>query len=117
MMRRDRLLGIATAYLGGATAPNDPRASPLLAPEATPSGDATNAFALPPCLVHACKNELLLDDSVVFGELCRAAGGEVTVKTFDQALHGWHTYFPLMPVAEQALVEMGAFFRAHLGLA
>ena len=59
----------------------------------------------------------LLDDSVVFGELCRAAGGEVTVKTFDQALHGWHTYFPLMPVAEQALVEMGAFFRAHLGLA
>ena len=52
MMRRDRLLGIATAYLGGATAPNDPRVA-LLAPEATPSGDATNAFALPPCLVHA----------------------------------------------------------------
>ena len=33
---------------------------------------------------------------------------------FTQALHGWHTYFPLMPIAMQALSEMADFMRMHL---
>jgi len=110
MMRKDRLQGIASAYLAGTTEATDPRASPLHAPE----GGNLGAFLMPPTLIHVCKNELLLDDSLVFGEYCHGAGSEVTVKSFDQALHGWHTYFPLMPVAEQALVEMATFLRPHL---
>jgi len=108
MMRKDRLIGIATAYLAGAVPPSDPLASPLLAPE------AEGAFRLPPTLVHVCKNELLLDDSLILGEYCRNAGTDITVKTYDQALHAWHTYFPLMPVAEEALGEMVAFMSKHL---
>ena len=107
MMRRDRLVGIATAYLGGAVEASEPRCSPLLAPEG-------EAYRLPPTLVHVCKNELLLDDSLVFGEYCQKAGTQITVKSFDQALHGWHTYFPLMPVAEQCLGEMIDFMKGHL---
>jgi len=107
MMRKDRLVGIATAYLGGEVEATDARASPLLAPEG-------EAFALPPTLVHVCKNELLLDDSIVLGDYCKNAGTQIEVKSYDQALHGWHTYFPLMPVAEQALGEMIAFMRQHL---
>jgi acetyl esterase/lipase len=106
MMRKDRLQGIATAYLGG-TPTGDARASPLLAP-------GGEAFAMPPTLVHVCKNELLLDDSLTFGEYCRSAGSEVTVKSFDQALHAWHTYFPIMPIADTALSEMEQFFRERL---
>ena len=34
--------------------------------------------------------------------------------SFTQALHGWHTYFPLMPIAMQALSEMADFMRMHL---
>ena len=141
MMRKDRLIGIATAYLGGAVEPTDARASPLLAPE-----DGIT-YKLPPTLVHVCKNELLLDDSLILGEYARNAGTDITVKSFDQvmrhtlhtppsllpcaislmlthsllrsspftqALHGWHTYFPLMPIAMQALSEMADFMRMHL---
>lgn len=107
MMRKDRLVGIATAYLGGSTDASDARCSPLLAPEGA-------AYRLPPTLVHVCKNELLLDDSLILGEYCRNAGTAITVKQYDQALHGWHTYFPLMPVAEQALGEMLVFLKRHL---
>ena len=106
-VRKDRLVGIATAYMGGKGETSDPRASPLLAPE----GDS---YRLPPTLVHVCKNELLLDDSLILGEYCKNAGTDITVKPFDQALHGWHTYFPLMPIAEQALGEMVAFLRSKL---
>ena len=108
MMRRDRLHGIATAYLAGTTPLSDPRASPLLAP------DGPEHFKMPPTLVHVCKNELLLDDSLTYGEYCLAQGSDISVKQYDHALHAWHTYFPLMPVAEQALGEMGAFFKRHL---
>ena len=45
---------------------------------------------------------------------CRAAGAEVTVKAYEQALHGWHTYFPLMHVAEVAVTEMATFLRSKL---
>jgi len=108
MMRKDRLMGIATAYLGGGVAASDPRASPLLAPE------ADGLYTLPPTLVHVCKNELLLDDSLILGEYCRNAGTDITVKAYDQALHGWHTYFPILPVAEEALGEIVSFMRGHL---
>ena len=108
MMRKDRLVGIATAYLGGAVEASDPRASPLLAPE----GEAS--FGMPPTLVHVCKNELLLDDATVLHESCFNAGTEIALKQYDQALHGWHTYFPLMPVAEVALAEMIDFLKGHL---
>ena len=43
-----------------------------------------------------------------------AEGSQITRKEYDQALHGWHTYFPLMPVAEQAVGEMATFFRSQL---
>ena len=36
------------------------------------------------------------------------------VLLLSQALHGWHTYFPLMPIAMQALSEMADFMRMHL---
>jgi monoterpene epsilon-lactone hydrolase len=108
MMRRDRLHGIATAYMAGGKPLSDPRASPLLAP------DGPEHFAMPPTLVHVCKNELLLDDALTYGEYCLAQGTDIKVQQFDHALHAWHTYFPLMPVAEQALGEMAAFFKGHL---
>uniref|UniRef100_A0A7S2HMB8 Alpha/beta hydrolase fold-3 domain-containing protein n=1 Tax=Haptolina brevifila TaxID=156173 RepID=A0A7S2HMB8_9EUKA len=109
MMRKDRMQGIAKAYLAGTRDTTDPLCSPLLAPPGP-------AFALPPTLVHVCQNELLLDDSLTFAEHCKAAGCDITVKGFDQALHAWHTYFPIMPVAQIALAEVEAFFRTQLGL-
>jgi len=109
MMRKDRMQGIAKAYLAGHRDPTDPLCSPLLHPPGP-------AFALPPTLVHVCQNELLLDDSLTFAEHCKAAGCDITVEEFDQALHAWHTYFPIMPIAEVALKKVATFFRAQLHL-
>jgi monoterpene epsilon-lactone hydrolase len=110
MMRKDRMQGIAKAFLGAERDPADPTCSPLNAPQGP-------AFNFPPTLVHVCQNELLLDDSINFAAKCFKAGArDVQVKEFDQALHAWHTYFPIMPVARQALDEVCAFMRQHLGL-
>lgn len=106
VMRKDKLHGIAKAYLGGAALPSDPIASPLLAP--------SSAFALPPTLVHVSRNELLLDDSLILEEKCRSAGADVSVKEWARVLHGWHTFFPVMPAALQAVDEVVDFLRKHL---
>ena len=57
---------------------------------------------------------LFLDDALIFAEYCAAAGSEVAVQQYDQALHAWHTYFPIMPVAEAALADVLDFLRAKL---
>ena len=54
------------------------------------------------------------DDAWLLDEFAKAAGTDVTVKFFENALHAWHTYFPLMPVAEDALKEVVDFMRPHL---
>ena len=46
MMRKDRMVGIAQAYLAGNCELTDPRCSPLLAPQ------GPEAFAMPPTLIH-----------------------------------------------------------------
>jgi len=111
MMRKDRMVGIATAYLAGAAEPDDPKVSPLRAPRV---GASPSHFAFPPTLIHVCQNELLLDDAINFTEYARAAGADVTLQECDQVLHGWHTYFPVMPQAEQHLREVARFFETHL---
>ena len=93
------MVGIAQAYLSGECDLEDPRCSPLLA-------QGSQHFALPPTLVHACQNELLLDDAESFVDKCRGAGVDVTLHAYEAALHAWHTFFPIMPVAEEAVQEV-----------
>jgi len=111
MMRKDRMQGIAKAYLAGACDPAAPECSPLRAPQV---GCEPSLFAFPPTLIHVCQNELLLDDAILFKEYAQAAGADARVHEFDQVLHGWHTYFPVMPQATQALDEAVRFLQEQL---
>lgn len=111
MMRKDRMLGIAKAYLASACDPSDPMCSPLRKPS---EGTDTPLFAFPPTLIHVDKNELLLDDAITFCELAKRAGTDAQYVEFDQVLHGWHTYFPMMPQAMLHLREAVHFIRDHL---
>jgi monoterpene epsilon-lactone hydrolase len=70
LLTKDSLASAARLYLG-AHDPRDPRASPLY-------GDPAG---LPPGRMHAGEDEVLLDDSLRYGERLENAGGTVQVHT------------------------------------
>ena len=92
----------------------DAPAAPAPSPARCRARPRPHARPLARSLAQVCKNELLLDDALIFAEYCAAAGSEVAVQQYDQALHAWHTYFPIMPVAEAALADVLDFLRAKL---
>ena len=107
MLKRPQLVRAAAQLLGAAGDASAPAASPLLAPPA--------AFrSLPPTLVHVGTTEILLDDALEFVNKCKSADVAATAKEFDGVLHGWHTFFPLMPVADAAVKEVADFLGPRL---
>jgi acetyl esterase/lipase len=95
----------ASIYLGGAD-PRDPRASPLY-------GDLSR---LPPMLLFASRDELLLDDTMRLAERARAAGVEVELVLRDRLPHVWPVFLRLLPEGREALQNVARF--AHgIGLA
>lgn len=88
-------------YLAGAD-PRNPLASPLY-------GDLRS---LPPLLIHAAKNEVLLDDSVRLAERARAASVPVTIKIWPVVHHCWQLMWPRLPEARQSLREAAAFLHS-----
>jgi len=92
MVDRDGLTRAAAAYLGGA----DPR-TPLAAPLHADLG------GLPPMLIQVGTKEALLDDSVRFAARARAAGVDVQLEQWDDMIHVWHAFAPLLPEANAAI--------------
>jgi epsilon-lactone hydrolase len=89
---------IAARYLGEAD-PRNPYISPLY-------GDAAG---LPPTLIQAGSDEVLLDDAVRMAEAMRAAGGEVELDVWPKMPHVWHLYARILPEGRQAIDRIGHF--------
>ena len=104
MVTQADLRRMAAAYLGAAP-PRTPLASPLYA----------DLGGLPPLLVHVGRREILLDDATRLAERTRAAGGSATLEVWDDMIHVWHMFAPLLPEATAAVERVGAFVRATLG--
>ena len=100
VVQKEGLLGMAGLYLGGAD-PKNPLAAPLHA----------NLAGLPPLLIHVGDAETLLDDSTRITERARKAGVNVTLKIWDEMPHVWHLFAPILPEGQQAIEEIGAFFK------
>jgi acetyl esterase/lipase len=100
MFRTENIREFATAYLGEAS-PRDPRASPLFA----------DLSGLPPLLLHVGAGELLLDDARRVHERIQEAGGESTLRVFDDVPHGWQLLDGLVPEARSSLAEAASFIR------
>ncbi len=94
---------LAAAYLAGAD-PRTPTASPLYA---DPAG-------LPPLLLQVGTAEVLLDDSVRFAERAREAGADVELQVWDDMIHVWHAFFPVLPEGARAIEGIGAFLKERL---
>jgi epsilon-lactone hydrolase len=104
MVQGDRLLRMAEAYLGS-TPPETPLASPLHA----------NLRALPPLLVQVGTRETLLDDATRLASRARAGGVDVVLEPWEDMIHVWQAFAPLLPEANQAIARIGEYVRGRVG--
>lgn len=102
MVQRGRLLDFARLYLHEAD-PRSPLAAPLYA-------DLKN---LPPLLIHVGTAETLYDDATRLADKARAAGVEVTFEPWDDMIHVWHLFAPMLPEGQQAIERLGEYIRQH----
>lgn len=91
-------------YLPAAADPKAPLASPVFA----------DLAGLPPLLLQVGGDELLLDDSVRFGEAAEAAAVDITVECWEAMMHVWHVLAPRFPEAEAALAGVAAWVHVRL---
>jgi monoterpene epsilon-lactone hydrolase len=97
----DAATAAAAAYLQGLDA-HDPLASPLFA-------DLTG---LPPTLLFAATDEVLLDDAVAFTAALAAAGVTVQAHLVARVQHVWPTIFPDLRESAAALAAVAGFLAA-----
>lgn len=84
----------------------------LTAPEFAPL--RADLAGLPPLVVHAGSEEILLPDTVALAQRARAAGISVEARRFDGLWHVAQTSAGLVPAATAAVTAMGAALAARL---
>src|SRR5579862_7946428 len=102
MVQRDGLLEMAAHYLAGQN-PRSPLAAPLYA-------DLTG---LPPLLIQVGTAETLFDDSTRLAERARKAGVKVTLEPFENMIHVFQVFAPMLDEGQQAIDKIGEFVRAN----
>jgi len=98
-----QLEAMADRYLAGQD-PRSPQASPVYA----------DLSGFPPMLIHVGAGEALRDDSVALAEAGRAGGADVTLDEWDDVVHVWHSFAPVLPEANDALRAIAAWLDAHM---
>ena len=102
MVQKDHLLRMAKLYLGDLH-PRTPLASPLYA----------DLSGLPPLLIQVGTAETLLDDATRIAERARKAGVEVTLDVWDDMIHVFQAFAPMLPEGQQAIEQIGEYLRAR----
>ena len=104
MVGRAGLMDYAAMYLAGADA-RSPLAAPLYA----------DLSGLPPLLIQVGTSETLYDDATRLAERARAAGVDATLQTWQEMVHVWHLFAPLLPEGQQAIEAIGEFLKGRWG--
>ena len=104
MVGKENLLISAKTYLGGSN-PRAPLAAPLYA----------DLRGLPPMLIQVGDAEVLLDDSTRLAGIAREAGVQVEMDVWDDMIHVWHLFAPILPEGKQAISQAGEFIKKHTG--
>ena len=104
MVSKEILQQLAGTYLSGAD-PKHPLASPL-------HGDFSG---LPPLLIQVGDAETLLDDSTRLESKLKAAGVDATIEVWDEMIHVWHLFAPMLDKGQEAINKIGEFVRGHTG--
>ena len=104
MVPQDEIKEFAALYLNGKD-PKTPLASPLFA-------DLTG---LPPLLIQVGTEEVLLNDSIGLDEKARACGVDSTLEIWEQMIHVWHAFSPLLSEGKEAIARIGGYFKDRIG--
>ena len=82
----------------------DPLISPLYA----------DLSGLPPLMIQVGTAEILLDDSARLAERAGASGVDVVYQPWENMIHVWQFFAPLLEEGQQAIDAVGAFISARL---
>ncbi len=104
MVTREGLQAMADHYLGE-TDPAHPLASPILA----------DLSGLAPMLIHVGDAEILLNDSTDLAEKAKAVGADATLKVWDDMIHVFQAFFPMVDEGRESIAEIGAYIRDRIG--
>jgi acetyl esterase/lipase len=99
----DAFIGVKYLYLAGMD-PNLPEVSPVFA----------DLKGLPPLLIQAGTNEMLLDDSVLFAERAKDAGVDAILELWDGMYHCWQFFSSRLPQGQEAIESAAGFIRQLL---
>ena len=102
MVQHEHLLRMARLYLGDLD-PRTPLAAPLYA----------DLSGLPPLYIQVGAAETLLDDSTRIIERARKAGVEATLEVWDDMIHVFQAFAPMLPEGQQAIDKIGEYLRAR----
>lgn len=102
MITTEDITLMASTYLHGADAK-----SALASPN---RGDLAG---LPPLLIQVGRDEVLLDDAIVLHEAARSAGVTSTLEIWDDMIHVWHAFHPMLPEARQGITRVGEYLRTQ----
>ena len=102
MVQKEALLEMAKHYLAGQDA-RSPLAAPLYA----------DLASLPPLLIQVGTAETLLDDSTRIAERARKAGVKVTLEPWENMIHVFQVFAPMLDEGQQAIEKIGEFVRAN----
>jgi epsilon-lactone hydrolase len=105
MLKKAELDSMAESYLQGQDA-KTPLASPLFA----------DLNGLPPLLIQVGTDEHLYDDSINFEARAKAAGVNVTLEVWDEMIHIWHFFYPMLQEGREAIAQIGEFVKKHTEL-
>ena len=104
MVGKENLMVSAKTYLGGSDS-RAPLAAPLYA----------DLRGLPPILIQVGDSEVLLDDSIRLAGVAREAGVKVQMDVWDDMIHVWHLFAPILPEGRKAISQAGEFIKKHTG--
>jgi acetyl esterase/lipase len=103
MVQKEGLVRMGSLYLAGAD-PKTPLAAPLHA----------DLSGLPPILIQVGTAETLLDDSIRIAERLRAAGVVVELQQYEDLIHVFQAFAPIVPESLEAIAKIGAFVKSQL---
>jgi monoterpene epsilon-lactone hydrolase len=100
MVQKATIVNLAKVYLAGKD-PRTPLAAPIYA----------DLKGLPPLLIQVGGNETLLDDAVRLADRARKTGVAVTLEPWDNMVHVWHLFAPMLDEGQKAIDRIGEFVR------
>ena len=100
MVQKEGLVAMAGVYLGGAD-PRSPLAAPIYA----------DLSGLPPLLIQVGTRETLYDDATRLAYEAACAEVTVTFEPWDEMIHVWHLFAPMLDEGQQAIERIGEFIK------